>query len=794
MIDRILRMRAMSSPAVVLATLLVTRAAWGLDGIAISNHFEHPPTRDWSSSYECGDIVRYTIVDDRVVSRVTLENTGRCRVPVLHPDGRQIAYHRNDNTVCVMDINGENARVLVSDVEFNRRTLDWPDGPWIYYIVGQEFWMVNAETGENRKYAGFSSGVNQLHLSRDGTRALVRAGGAWCIDFTDIDENGTINKSNGFWVDSCEGGHHSCGIGLSADGEWVMDGWVGHHGADLKRWGKCKKELTFFWTETDNWCIYPSECDLTVGAHLIVENWSCNSNWYVGSLTSKGGSSLCLINPITKQRVDVTRADRASGEQNDYTGDFWEGDPYTIIADEKQTIGVNPPGGTFIVDDAGARPQQVDIAVINNIPAQSIGGVEVRGAPSWLNVTVTGEGNDQTIVNSVDTARLPNDVTIHAAQCTVRVAEAANVAPYTIVCANGAFGEPISAPENPSPGLRYELWENQALSALPAFNSLGTPRQTGTSMGIDLSFPTPSDSFAVRFSGYIRIPETDVYTFYITTDDGSIVSIGDTEVINKDGQHFRPAIDSGTIALAAGYHPLNIGYFKNGGFDELLLYVKTPALRKHVVPSDWLFNAEAAPVAVTSHNVPRRYSVGDTMTVRFRSDSTVITEPYLMFSWNLGFSWEDIAGGSYSVFTPTGANEYEYRWLIPDTITLDDGSRVTTVAESCYVKVMQYADDDLSDINDAPISITGRDNALLRPAHSRDAVRMDRHGSVLRIYDNRKPVRIRVFGMDGALLAAEDAVMKSYGIPPELGRGIYQVMVNSREIPGGERRFTVIRY
>ena len=55
-------------------------------------------------------------------------------------------------------------------------------------------------------------------------------------------------------------------------------------------------------------------------------------------------------------------------------------------------------------------------------------------------------------------------------------------------------------------------------------------------------------SFGMQYSGYINIPETGIYSFYLLVDDGGVLTIGDKQVVDNDGQH-APLERSGQIAL-----------------------------------------------------------------------------------------------------------------------------------------------------------------------------------------------------------------------------------------------------
>ena len=72
------------------------------------------------------------------------------------------------------------------------------------------------------------------------------------------------------------------------------------------------------------------------------------------------------------------------------------------------------------------------------------------------------------------------------------------------------------------------------------------------------------DGVIVRFYGYINIPTAGTYTFGGNADDGIRLKVNNTQVINswqEDGGSFR----QGTISLSAGYVPVELIYYENGG-------------------------------------------------------------------------------------------------------------------------------------------------------------------------------------------------------------------------------------
>ena len=69
------------------------------------------------------------------------------------------------------------------------------------------------------------------------------------------------------------------------------------------------------------------------------------------------------------------------------------------------------------------------------------------------------------------------------------------------------------------------------------------------------------DLFALIFTGYIDVPETDVYEFRLTSDDGSVLRIHDRPIVLNDGSHAFVSA-TGKAALSRGLHPFTLLYWQ----------------------------------------------------------------------------------------------------------------------------------------------------------------------------------------------------------------------------------------
>ena len=95
---------------------------------------------------------------------------------------------------------------------------------------------------------------------------------------------------------------------------------------------------------------------------------------------------------------------------------------------------------------------------------------------------------------------------------------------------------------------------------------------------------------AALFTGYIYIPASASYTFYLDSDDGSKLFIDNELVVDNDGAHGMREL-SGVVALEPGLHKIAIEYFDFAGSAGLFLNWSSSTLPKQTVPSSFLFNS-----------------------------------------------------------------------------------------------------------------------------------------------------------------------------------------------------------
>lgn len=136
---------------------------------------------------------------------------------------------------------------------------------------------------------------------------------------------------------------------------------------------------------------------------------------------------------------------------------------------------------------------------------------------------------------------------------------------------------------------------------LPDFSKL-TPKAIGGTTRIDVSPKQRGDQFGLRFEGFLRIDAEGEYTFHLSSDDGSRLSVDGKVVVDHDGIHGTSS-KSGKVRLAPGYHAVLVDFFEQGGGEELSAEFEGPGTKR----------TPLGPVMATSKEPPQRESLGLTL-------------------------------------------------------------------------------------------------------------------------------------------------------------------------------------
>jgi hypothetical protein len=124
------------------------------------------------------------------------------------------------------------------------------------------------------------------------------------------------------------------------------------------------------------------------------------------------------------------------------------------------------------------------------------------------------------------------------------------------------------------------------------------PAKTGVAATVSLAPADTTELFGLRFTGYVRVPRTGVYTFTAVSDDGAGMWVADRNVFWSLGQSPKSTETAGQIALQAGLHPITVTYFQAYGPRALQLFVEGPGMSRRPVPASMLFRDRGTAVPV----------------------------------------------------------------------------------------------------------------------------------------------------------------------------------------------------
>lgn len=106
---------------------------------------------------------------------------------------------------------------------------------------------------------------------------------------------------------------------------------------------------------------------------------------------------------------------------------------------------------------------------------------------------------------------------------------------------------------------------------------------------ISLASAPQTEHYGLVFEGFLKIPQSGLYSLFLESDDGSVLWLDGEKVIDNDGLHGL-AERSGRVALAAGFHALKLVYFQGTGNNALKLSMQPLGGAKIEVPASMLFS------------------------------------------------------------------------------------------------------------------------------------------------------------------------------------------------------------
>jgi alpha-L-fucosidase len=252
---------------------------------------------------------------------------------------------------------------------------------------------------------------------------------------------------------------------------------------------------------------------------------------------------------------------------------------------------MTPKGTPFvIVLDLVGRPDvgdPPDIAADFGVFTDSL-DVTIRTEQAHVELHYTIDGTDPTAQSPGATrpVRLTETSTVKARS----FRNHRPVSPQSSACFHKVPPRSAETPVNAEPGLTYGYYEGE-FTTLPDFAAIKSVAG-GVIEDFSVKAARRDDLWTLRFDGFVSVPKTGPYRFFVRSDDGSRLWIGDELVVDNDGLH-SSLEKSGVIALEAGLHPIRVAMFEQTGGEELVVSWEAPGLAKQQIPSGALWHSLA---------------------------------------------------------------------------------------------------------------------------------------------------------------------------------------------------------
>jgi len=143
---------------------------------------------------------------------------------------------------------------------------------------------------------------------------------------------------------------------------------------------------------------------------------------------------------------------------------------------------------------------------------------------------------------------------------------------------------PATACDSPTePGYAYTYYEGgwQTHDQMSSADAV----ERGQATSISLAPVRREQHCALEFAGHLQAPAEGMYRFWLTSDDGSRLWVGDRLVIDNDGLHGEPTERSGVANLGAGAHRLAVAWFCAAGGQSLAVEWAGPGFERRPLGS-----------------------------------------------------------------------------------------------------------------------------------------------------------------------------------------------------------------
>lgn len=242
------------------------------------------------------------------------------------------------------------------------------------------------------------------------------------------------------------------------------------------------------------------------------------------------------------------------------------------------------PIGKVAFDQVGDVTTQVQVAEQNgdievSLPLTLIGLTPRMDMELHADLGVLRGNGTQTIQrsywNNLDTA-IVSDIPSEARL------QPANWGVWKFRRGAAAVARAADTPKDVVPGLSVAVYEG-SWANLPDVAKLTSVKKEVVKE-VSLAPATRQERYVLVFTGWIQVPRDGVYTFGITSDDGSRLSLGGQVLADNDGTHGMQEA-TGAVNLRAGLHPIRIEYLQATHGAGLEVRWETPGGSREMIPA-----------------------------------------------------------------------------------------------------------------------------------------------------------------------------------------------------------------
>jgi hypothetical protein len=134
-------------------------------------------------------------------------------------------------------------------------------------------------------------------------------------------------------------------------------------------------------------------------------------------------------------------------------------------------------------------------------------------------------------------------------------------------------------------GLKGQYYTNTTWEGEPAVSKMDNMPHLKGETGYAL---LSTNTYSVKWDGWITISKSGTYRFATNSDDGSYLRLNGETVVRNGGAHGLRKVSQERV-LEKGIYPIEVLYFQIGGFSKMQTLWMPPGKSEHLIPSEVLF-------------------------------------------------------------------------------------------------------------------------------------------------------------------------------------------------------------